>query len=181
MAYNWDEASFQKVKALHERGLSSAKIAVIMGEGLSRNSIISIMHRRGLRSTKPKPIPKPKPAPRPPRAKVAAKTKGARTGMSRAQMAARKGLTVPGAVDFEPIEADTSPLARDIFIKPLPGSVPVPLIELQHGLCKWSVSGDSRPFLFCALPVAPPRLVGGYSIDRVYCPEHARHGVQQPK
>jgi GcrA cell cycle regulator len=45
---------------------------------------------------------------------------------------------------------------------PVPGTVPLPLLDLQRGQCKWPVSQDA-PFLFCAAPAEE---------GRPYCAHH---------
>jgi hypothetical protein len=64
-----------------------------------------------------------------------------------------------------PADLDTMPKAN--AWEPLPGTVPVALVDLDRGMCKWPVS-EGRPFLFC-----------GCKADEgsTYCPSHYRRSL----
>lgn len=47
----------------------------------------------------------------------------------------------------------------------LPGTTPVALVDLDHGMCKWPI-GEGRPYLFCGAAAAGP-----------YCPHHTDMSV----
>lgn len=51
--------------------------------------------------------------------------------------------------------------------EPLPGTVPLPLVDIRDGQCRWPVSQDA-PFLFCACPVQP---------GKPYCRHHVLWSV----
>lgn len=146
--YVWtDEKVAQLTELWNVTGLSAVEIAARLGL-VSRSAVLGKARRIGLakrRGVTPR-IPHPdslKPK-RPPRAVPA----GARQHRPKPE------------VPFKP---------QGSAWEPVPGVVPLPLLDLKSGQCKWPVSQDA-PFLFCAAPVEP---------GAPYCPHHVLWSIGQ--
>lgn len=113
------------------RGLSSTQIACAcsdeFGERMSRNAIIGIIHRKGLRPPQLRGTTHPQqrrfvvPAPVPAR------------------------VTAPAPPPMERVYA----LPREAVFKPLPGAEPVSLMRLTSTCCRWPIDADDGPTLYC--------------------------------
>lgn len=149
----WTEPQKDQLTLLWTEGLSCSQIAAIMGQGISRNAVISKVHRMHLPARRARKNPlgqflrngKTGRYNRPPRKRI-----------SKAKV--RKPLVVlPDLVPLPP------PLVN--AWEPLPGSLNLSLLSLTDEVCRWMVGGDHvhQGTGFCGLPVAK---------GRVYCPEH---------
>lgn len=138
MTYNWTEDRVEALKALWADGLSATQIAGQLGPGLTRNSVISKLHRLP-------GVPK-------------------RIATSRSAPGTRR----PTPPKIRPASRLTPSSARIINPKsaPLPVEPPAPVVPLMLSLfqisdrvCKWPI-GDPREreaFGFCGHPVAVKR------------------------
>ncbi len=121
--------------------------ATVIAERLgapSRNAILGKINRMGLSKSRPPPPPKP---PRPPRVRRRAK------------------FRPPASIQPAP--------------KPAPPRAPAParpcsLLELTNESCRFVVSGDGPPFMFCN--TAEADFHNGVS----YCSQHARIVYRRP-
>lgn len=118
-----------------EEGLSSGDIAFVMGT--TRNAIIGRANRLELQkrgSTRVQPRIKPR--------KQRERSVSFKPRHKQFQLLP---VSLPG---------DTRFMRGDAW-SPLPGTSPVPLIDLEPGMCKWPVSED-RPHLFCGAAAHGP-------------------------
>ena len=61
--YDWGADSIERLRTLAAQGLSGARIAVAMGDGLTRSAVGSKLKREGIPLLTPAIVPKVKPAP----------------------------------------------------------------------------------------------------------------------
>jgi GcrA cell cycle regulator len=142
--FDWTEERIDLVRRLWLEGLSASQIAAELrppGKELSRNAVIGKLGRLGL-TKKDRPT-RTKPFQRP-------------------RVARRKPFRAP------PLQSPQAP-------KPAPAPAPAPsaahqcdILGLTNESCRWVVSGESEPFMFCGMPEAD--MTAGVS----YCPYHAR-------
>jgi hypothetical protein len=151
-SFIWTPERIAELRRLAGEGLSTSQIALAMsadlghGETLTRNSIIGKMHRHGIASRVPPPVPaKPKPAssPRP--------VTLAKTTPKPPPLLSPLGALVPRRPDV-PIHA-----------------VGVPLLDLGAGMCRAPLWGNERPTIEAALHCGAPTAPGD-----CYCGGHAR-------
>ena len=139
----WNDERVEQLKRLHAEGLSCSRIAVELGCGLSRNSIVGKLHRIGLRGIKPV-VTKEKPTPRAPR---------------RANLRAMDALFWSGARTIK--QAQPSAL-NDAEI---PVTQRRTLVDLGHQDCRWSCGDpEASDFFFCGAPT-----VKGFPYCRDHC------------
>lgn len=145
----WTKDEEEKLKKLWEQGLTSAKIASIMGK--SRNSIIGKAHAKKFRRNydgKPpethrvakrvKPAPPPKPAPK---------------------AVPKPAITIPKFLAPKPIAPTERTQLEPEPLKP----TWVPFLEQGPNHCKWIVAGEKETSMVC----------GDVRVhDRPYCPKH---------
>jgi GcrA cell cycle regulator len=128
----WNETNTAELRRMwDEEGLSSGDIAFIMG--ITRNAVIGRVRRLGLQMRDNKVQPRFRPR----------KERAPETIKRRPRPLLP--ISLPG---------DTRFMRGDAWA-PLPGSSPVPLIDLEPGMCKWPVSED-RPHLFCGAAAHGP-------------------------
>lgn len=146
-APGWTPERFELLKTLWRDGKSATQIAKRLG-GVTRNAVISKVHRSGLeaRAQASKPARMARPA-----AAVAPSAPGTRKPAS----ARTAPPSRPEGVPAPP----PTPIRVDAFA-PLEGSTPVPFLERAAGGCRWPVGAES---LSCSLPAAP---------NAPYCAEH---------
>jgi len=137
----WTDARTQDLKALWVEGLSASAIASRLGGKITRNAVISKVHRIGLpgRSTS---------------SRKGGKNLSRRqsTALSKAMRSAGKAPL--GLGDTKPRVVAPKPI--DLKPKPLPPPRPeivgrVTFQDLEPGMCKFPV-GNEAPFMFCAAP-----------------------------
>lgn len=146
-AANWPTAHEDQLRHLWDvEGLSSGDIAKIMGR--TRNAIIGKVGRLHLSKRLSRIQPRIK---LPPRLRYSHKKTG--------DGALSKRLTTM-QLSPNPVPGDTKALKGWAWV-PLPDTTPVPLVDLETGMCKWPVTED-RPHLFC-----------GAAANGVYCEHHA--------
>jgi GcrA cell cycle regulator len=116
-------------------GLSSGDIAWTFG--VTRNSIIGKVHRLGLaqragRKVQPRLMPKA-------------------VRMSPPRRPKRERSFAPLPLLSESLPGDTTVL-YGLPWEALPGTTPVPLVDLEPSMCRWPI-GEAKPFLFCAAQI----------------------------
>lgn len=141
-APDWTGDEKATLAKLWEQGLSTRAIGLAMGR--SKSAVCGMARRIHLPF---RPV---------------GRRNGSKDTQPRAQRVHRGlgmfGLTEPRGPAHE--------LAKGAAWQPLPGSTPVPLMDLKPGQCKWPI-GDEKPFLFCGKPCG----------DGSYCKAHARASV----
>lgn len=132
-------------------GLSASQCAPALG--ITRNAVIGKVHRLKLPARRPKSTKRASPAPKPRKHYLSV----------RRRVALKMPLTDPPklkAAKPEPKRPDQPAWQA------LPGSKPVPLADLEAGMCKWPI-GDDRPYLFC----------GCAATNGHYCLEHYQWSI----
>lgn len=150
----WTEANVATLRRMWEERASVREIAHAIGGGLTRNAVLGKAHRMKLGSHTP----------------VFIKAKKARHATHPIKLHKQQPMRAPNMLDSIPIEPVRISAAA---WTPLPGTVPVPLVDLERGQCKWPCS-DGSPFMFCGQPALA---------DHPYCEHHTRRaaGPPQPK
>jgi GcrA cell cycle regulator len=157
----WTDERKTALPGLVGQGLSGSQIAALLGGGLSRNAVISRIHRKGIA------------APARPRATSAAARK------HRATVDAPKRPKVYGNPQKR---VESAQRRLQAFAKPAPEPKPMPvdvpepvslgltLLQLETSNCKWP-TGNRMPFLFC-----------GHARfgETPYCQHHALRAGGQP-
>jgi GcrA cell cycle regulator len=182
---DWTDADKKLVADLWAQGLSALQISKRIGGGRTRNSVIGIVHRNGLRRTAA--------------AWRASVGLGARLTRFPAQPSA-PGTPSASAYRAPPVKRDTHQNAglafgrpaRPVFIlcgdgavlekppghapkaeakgsQPLPNTIPVPFLHTTHRQCRWPVGGEGADMLCCGLKTPQ---------DGPYCVAHARDAFQ---
>lgn len=163
-AADWTDERIERLRELWAKGLTAPEIAVALGGGVTRCSILGKVHRLGLPHRAPgkkaQKSPKAKPAPR-----VARKPRGSKTA------ALERGIALRlNRMQHYPFIASAPIWTNNDAWEPLAGTIPVPLLELRRDSCRWPVGGSSKTpatgFCGCAA-------VEGKS----YCPEHHARSV----
>jgi len=166
-----DERTVLLIKLWEVDGLSAAECAAALGDGLTRNAVIGKVHRLKLekrRTVKASPV----------KAKKqsggngsAGKYRGAVTAARRTR-AAKAAPPKPDRIKLPPPEVFT-PAGEDLAVgawDALPGTTPVTLLQTNDHTCKWPVSPEGEPFMFCGAHTAE-----GSS----WCPTH-KHRARGP-
>ena len=140
------ETIMARIRDLAAQGLSAADIAGAIG-GVSRNSVIGLLRRKGIALT----------------GANANKSRAAKSVHQQKKVRATRNRPFAPKFDVPPqvIEALPTTSADDLAI---PRDRLKTLLELETGMCKWPI-GESSPFLFCAAPALD---------NRPYCPSHSR-------
>ena len=157
-AITWTDDRVEQVKQLWLYGeLSASQIALKLGEGITRNSVISKVHRLGLAGKKPQTTRGMKinyPAERASARRVIDPLAAARRAEKQRQLSAAREREA-ARIEAERIGPDT----------PLPKSRMIQIAELSHTVCHWPIGDPREPgFAFCGL---------GIGTGRTYCPHHA--------
>lgn len=202
--FPWTDDDLQRALELRDKGGKTySEIAQILGGGLTRNAVIGKLKRADAKAGRLKRASKSGTgkhlagaaaveearrrseraraavADREVRGGVAASRDPSLGGFTRAQVAGissrMPGLKLGrGHESAGPIDADSRVLKSRIW-EPLPGAVPVSLMELAPLGCKWPVGDPMLPgAMFCGLH----RITG----DERYCAVHAEaaRGSEQP-
>lgn len=146
---NWTPERVEILTDLWKAGLSCSLIAKALGDGATRNSVIGKVHRLKLagRDTTEQLARGPAPhSGRGPDRKL------------RITKARRIALVKPLKL-AAPKKAKEKP--RGEAWEPIPGMVPVSLIDIERGQCRWPVGNDA-PHLFC----------GAHADHGPYCRHH---------
>jgi len=151
----WTEEMVERLKYFYGQGLSCSMIANEIGNGISRNAVIGKIHRINLPPRDPVPSPNRNPHPRHRKQAPARRWPG--TGP-------RDEAQVERAIQASARAAVT---ARKQW-KPLNGKIPVGLLDLKQGECRWPVGEDT--IMFC----------GEATEKHPYCPVHTRVAYQPP-
>lgn len=155
----WSEDRVSQLKKLWAAGSSARQIAVTIGGGLTRNAVLSKVHRLGIsaRSTGHPPhqtfagYPR---APKPPQSK-------------RTRAENREAERSPGALPVEPINDDPN-----IFDGLIPQAQRRTLLGLEKRECRWPVGLPGTPeFFFCGAPSKE---------DKPYCEPHCERAFSRP-
>jgi GcrA cell cycle regulator len=154
-----DERTALLIKLWSVDKLSASQCAGAIGNGLTRNAIIGKVHRLGLEKR---------------RAVKAASAKGGNgsagkyRGVVAAARKARAAKVKPpkqDRVQLPPPEVFT-PEAGDLAVgawNALPGTTPITLLQTNEHTCKWPVSPEGEPFMFC----------GAHTVEgSSWCPTH---------
>lgn len=137
MSYNWTDERIDDLKRLWAEGLSASQIAGQLGPGLTRNSVISKLHRLpGV----PKRAATTRSAPAVPRRPTPPKVRSGKLTPSSARIIKPKSAPLP----VEP-PAPVVPLMLSLF-------------DISDRVCKWPI-GDPREesFGFCGHPASVKR------------------------
>lgn len=163
MDIGWTDERVDALKKLWGDGLSASQIAAEMGGGLTRNAVISKVHRIGLSG----------------RAKGhddgrSQKARKARNGgVQSARRSYRKKITEAALAGESPqFETDGTTDNLDEFDLNIPAGQRCALLDLTEDTCRWPVGDPLSPdFFFC----------GGKSVPGVpYCAYHSRIAYQAP-
>lgn len=151
-AANWTPEREDRLRELWSSGLSASAIASVMGDGLTRNSIIGKAHRMDLAARRPSG----------PRGQTWSREKRKLTTktVQRKQSFTKKRTDwthAPKPPEMKPAKQKPKGEAWEALER----VVPVSLLDLGAGQCKWPVTEDS-PFLFC----------GAASTHGPYCHHH---------
>lgn len=160
----WDEATIAKLRSLWKSGDSAALIAEKLGCATGRLAVIGKAKRLNLG---PHPFSKHKAkagADRQRREVSKTVKRLERDGSlsrykidgpirkrkpSKPAIVLEKVAERRPSIDGPPMKADLRFIDKKETWSPLPGSVPIPLVELTPHTCKWPVA--EAPFLFCGL------------------------------
>ena len=141
--FDWTPEAVEALRTRWAIGKTASQIAAVLGT--TKNAVISKVHRLKLpqHGQQGKTVPKRRPS------------QGLATQVAkvRAQRSEQPQMASPDASGMK--------LLKGAAWAALPGSSPVPLIDLERGQCKWPI-GDV-PMLFC-----------GLAADGTYCSVHAR-------
>jgi GcrA cell cycle regulator len=152
---NWTDERMQQLTDLWRAGLSCSMIAREMGQGLTRNAVIGKVHRMGL----------------PGRATViqlsAGQPRKQRAEESKPRFTKRRRIALGLPAGLPPLKVSLQKPQGEAW-EAIPGVVPVSMIDLEAGRCKWPV-GRETPFLFCGAPAT----------HRHYCDHHHAWSVGQ--
>lgn len=152
---NWTDERVAQLTQLWADGLSCSRIGAIMG--ITKNAVIGKVQRLKLQGRKPKEtLPlgrKPKPTTQTPQKKQSFTPK----------RKSKLGLPV-----FTPVPEFNIEKPKGEAWKPIEGTTPVSLVDLERDQCKWPVTEDA-PFLFC----------GAQSTHGPYCHHHHLWSIGQ--
>ncbi len=152
---NWTKERMQQLTDLWKAGLSCSIIAGKMGQGLTRNAVIGKVHRMGL----------------PGRATTiqlsAGQPRKQRAVENKPRFTKRRRIALGLPADLPPLKVSLQKPQGEAW-EPIPGVMPVSMLDLDVGQCKWPVGKDS-PYLFCGAP----------STHRHYCEHHHAWSVGQ--
>jgi GcrA cell cycle regulator len=148
-----DERTALLIKLWSVDKLSASQCAGVIGCGLSRNAIIGKVHRLQLekrRTVKASPV----------KAKKqsggngsAGKYRGVVAAANKAR-AAKTAPPKPERITLPPIfTPDAATLAAGAW-DALPGTTPITLLQTNEHTCKWPVSPEGEPFMFCGAHTA---------------------------
>jgi GcrA cell cycle regulator len=165
LANRWPEARSARLRELVGEGLSAGQIANELGEGLTRNAVISRMIRMNLRSLNP-PNRNP-PGTRPTRDQgsgardlgTAQRIKAKAKAKAKANGHALPPEPAPWNASLAEFNATISKRQRKTFAK------------LENCSCRWPLWANERDGFYCGHPSAD--LTAG----RPYCATHARFGA----
>lgn len=146
----WDDHKVSVLKKLWKSGDSAGVIAEKLGCERGRLAVIGKAKRLKL-------------GPHP--SAVARKRKPANPKIVIAQVVERAP-----SIDGPPLPSDLRFIKNKAAWEALPGSKPIPLLELTAHTCRWSVGPDEHPRLFCGLATVK---------NRPWCETHDH--LSQPK
>ena len=160
-AANWTPELEEQLRLHWANGESAAKIAEVMGDGLTRNSIIGKASRMGLKKRRATPRKKSH-APRAPRPRTPPRTMSVAVRLGKARKAGVQSLD-------EALSHITAKPVPGAAWDALPDTTPISLLMLTDATCRWPI-GDPlvAGFGFCGCPVED---------GRVYCPTHRALGT----
>jgi GcrA cell cycle regulator len=159
----WTEERIELLTKLWTEGLSASQIAAELGEGVSRNAVISKAHRLGIAHGGAKGASTPRPRkPRPPNPAPAVDPvspgKPTPASMPTTPVAAKE----PPAALPEPL-----PLREEAVAPQIEG---VTIMELREGMCRFPLGDPTTPeFRFCGTQAI---------MGLPYCPYHAQIAYQ---
>lgn len=141
----WSEERLGRLSALWAQGLSAAKIAKELGEGLTRNAVIGALNRNGMKRLVPDPIVRERVG-RPPKPRNTNPLGGNGTY----RRGGAKKVTKPKlkAIEPEPVQIP---------------NLPRPWITRKAFECAFPVGGEGADTLSCCNPCPGAR----------YCADHA--------
>lgn len=145
MTFQWTDESVATAKKLWAEGCSASVIAQQLG-GVSRNAVMGKIHRLKL-ATRPQ-----------------VETKVA---VERSKPFIRTARLPKAKVDPVKVAAVKKLVERTAAL-PAPKPLNFTLLELNHGDCRWPVSGEGAGMLFCGHNV---------EVGKSYCECHARMSV----
>jgi len=161
-ASNWTPEREDELRVLWATGESASKIAAIMGDGLTRNSIIGKANRLKLAKRRTAA----------PRSNVARlrRTRVARTGGEHRTLLRLNSAKKSGAASLEEALARVKPkpIIGSVW-EALPDTTPISLLMATDETCRWPIGDPLEPgFGYCGCAVD-----GG----AVYCLEHRARGT----
>lgn len=164
---SWSDEQVESLKRMWNDGLSSARIAIELRAGHSRNAVIGKLHRLGLMGKKNKPSAASKRAaagtPRSPAVRRAPRRTVAIKALRTAAQPRTQTTLPPAAIE----QTTASPLVDEPAVRQ---SQVVLLEDLTPSNCHWPVGDPRSPdFHFCG---------GKAEAGHPYCAEHCRMSYQ---
>lgn len=164
----WPAERTAALRRLWGEGHSASKIAAVLGDGVSRAAVLGKVHRLKLASRKERVGYAAK-------VKVKAKKSHGNKGQPKAaairhRVAMRKPKALRFGAVHKPVAPRTISYTSGVWAA-LPGTTPVPLLDLGAHQCRWPL-GDPREagFGFCGCPVQD---------GSRYCPEHYARSIRR--
>lgn len=151
---SWTDERIDTMKKLWREGLSASQVAKQLAGGVTRNAVISKLHRLGL-SERAVPSQPARVAYKPPRA-----ARSARESLTRPPTAAK-----PEAVASTAVAEAPTPARVALVEQPVSATI----LTLGARMCKWPIGDpEHKDFTFC----------GKRNGHGPYCGEHARVAYQ---
>ena len=156
MMHDWTDERIELLTTMWQvEGKTASKCAALLG--VTRNAVIGKVHRLGLEQRGKSSAPKGKNGSAGKYRGVVAAARRARAANAAPPKPARTNLPPPDI--FAP---DGATLAVGAW-NALPGTTPITLLQTNEHTCKWPVSPEGEPFMFC----------GAHTVEgSSWCPTH---------
>lgn len=154
--FDWTPERVSTLTRLWAEGASASEVARELGSGVGRNAVICKVHR--LKLPKRRTISRTYPVPKPRRLKKVLSPR----------VPKMKPMRLPSPSPLSDMPIDPQPVNAKAW-EPLPGTVPVALVDLERDQCKWPCG--EAPFVFCGQPALA---------DHPYCEHHTRRAAGPP-
>lgn len=152
----WTEALVDALRTRWAGGDSASQIAAFLGQPFTRSSVLGKAHRLNLPGRVPSVV----------LARLQAKQRRRKSPVTVPKAGRMKAWikgTAPPEYRFKDVPLPPPTGLKGKHWDALPGTSPVALVDLVHGMCKWPIGLD-RPYRFC----------GADSGDEVYCKTHTK-------
>jgi GcrA cell cycle regulator len=147
----WTLDRVDTLKRLWSEGLTCSEIALVLGEGATRNAVIGKVHRLKLERRRMRYNPS---------------GRNFRTSTLRPRkLRSVRRIKLKAQPNSRPPEQPPLPPPLTRAWEPLPGSLSLSLLDLNDSVCRWPTGGSSTiaGTAFCGCPVLK---------GRPYCPDH---------